>query len=47
MSGLVANMPQPQASYNASKGAVIQLTKSATLEWRLHCRLTARPDGEA
>lgn len=33
MSGLIANVPQPQASYNSSKGAVILLTQSAAVEW--------------
>ena len=33
MSGLVVNTPQPQASYNASKAGVIQLTKSLACEW--------------
>ncbi len=33
MSGLVANTPQPQSAYNASKAAVIMLTKSLAAEW--------------
>ncbi len=33
MSGLIVNTPQPQASYNATKAAVIQLTKSLAIEW--------------
>ncbi|KQZ14732.1 3-oxoacyl-ACP reductase [Mesorhizobium sp. Root554] len=33
MSGIIANRPQPQASYNASKGAVHMLTKSLAAEW--------------
>jgi len=33
MSGLVSNTPQPQAAYNASKAAVIMLTKSLAGEW--------------
>ena len=33
MSGLIANRPQPQTSYNASKAAVIHLTKSLAAEW--------------
>jgi NAD(P)-dependent dehydrogenase (short-subunit alcohol dehydrogenase family) len=36
MSGLIANRPQPQTSYNASKAAVIHLTKSLAAEWALH-----------
>lgn len=33
MSGIVVNRPQPQAAYNASKAAVIGLTKSLAAEW--------------
>jgi NAD(P)-dependent dehydrogenase (short-subunit alcohol dehydrogenase family) len=33
MSGMIVNRPQPQASYNASKAAVIHLTKSLAAEW--------------
>lgn len=33
MSGVIANTPQPQAAYNASKGGVIMLTKSLASEW--------------
>jgi NAD(P)-dependent dehydrogenase (short-subunit alcohol dehydrogenase family) len=33
MSGLISNTPQPQAAYNASKAAVIMLTKSLAGEW--------------
>jgi NAD(P)-dependent dehydrogenase (short-subunit alcohol dehydrogenase family) len=33
MSGLIVNRPQPQSSYNASKAAVIHLTKSLAAEW--------------
>lgn len=33
MSGIVSNTPQPQAHYNASKAAVITLTKSLAGEW--------------
>ncbi len=33
MSGLIANYPQPQCSYNASKAGVIMLTKSLASEW--------------
>lgn len=33
MSGLIVNIPQKQASYNASKAAVIQLTKTLAVEW--------------
>ena len=33
MSGMIANRPQPQAAYNASKAGVILLTKSLAGEW--------------
>ncbi len=33
MSGLIVNRPQPQAAYNASKAAVIHLTRSLAAEW--------------
>jgi NAD(P)-dependent dehydrogenase (short-subunit alcohol dehydrogenase family) len=33
MSGSIVNWPQAQASYNASKAAVIHLTKSLASEW--------------
>jgi len=33
MSGLISNHPQPQASYNASKAGVINLTRSLAGEW--------------
>jgi len=33
MSGSVVNVPQWQASYNASKAGVIQLTRSLAVEW--------------
>ncbi|CAF1120601.1 unnamed protein product [Rotaria sp. Silwood1] len=36
MSGLIANVPQPQCSYNASKAGVILLTKSLASEWAQH-----------
>ncbi len=36
MSGHIVNRPQCQASYNASKAAVIQLTKSLATEWAKH-----------
>jgi NAD(P)-dependent dehydrogenase (short-subunit alcohol dehydrogenase family) len=36
MSGLIVNWPQPQADYNASKAAVIHLTKSLASEWAEH-----------
>ena len=36
MSGLIANRPQAQASYNATKAAVMHLTKSLAVEWAPH-----------
>lgn len=33
MSGSIVNKPQPQAAYNASKAAVVMLTKSLAAEW--------------
>ncbi|MGP4041084.1 SDR family NAD(P)-dependent oxidoreductase [Gracilibacillus sp. D59] len=36
MSGIIANTPQCQASYNASKSGVIMLTKSLAMEWAQH-----------
>jgi NAD(P)-dependent dehydrogenase (short-subunit alcohol dehydrogenase family) len=33
MSGSIANIPQKQAHYNASKAGVIMLTKSLAVEW--------------
>jgi len=36
MSGYIVNRPQPQASYNASKAAVIHLTRSLAVEWAQH-----------
>lgn len=36
MSGEIVNIPQEQASYNASKAAVTHLTKSLAVEWVKH-----------
>lgn len=36
MSGHIVNTPQPQCAYNASKAAVIMLTKSLAVEWAPH-----------
>ena len=33
ISGLISNVPQPQAAYNTSKAAAIMLTKSLAAEW--------------
>ncbi|SMY19682.1 unnamed protein product [Zymoseptoria tritici ST99CH_1A5] len=36
MSGTIVNYPQPQCAYNASKAAVIMLTKCLAAEWAPH-----------
>jgi len=36
MSATIVNYPQQQASYNASKAGVVQLTKSLAVEWAEH-----------
>jgi NAD(P)-dependent dehydrogenase (short-subunit alcohol dehydrogenase family) len=36
MSGTIVNIPQWQASYNASKAGVIHLTRSLAIEWAPH-----------
>ena len=36
MSGTIVNYPQEQSCYNASKAAVMQLTKSLAAEWAKH-----------
>ncbi|NSW53337.1 MAG: glucose 1-dehydrogenase [Anaerolineae bacterium] len=46
MSGLIVNRPQMQTSYNASKAAVIHLTKSLAVEWApYHVRVNAIAPG--
>jgi NAD(P)-dependent dehydrogenase (short-subunit alcohol dehydrogenase family) len=46
MSAHVVNVPQPQSSYNASKAAVVQLTKSLAVEWALrHVRVNSISPG--
>ena len=45
-SGLIVDKPQPQASYNASKAAVHQLTKSLACEWsKYNIRVNALAPG--
>lgn len=36
MSGFIANFPQPQVAYNASKAGVTMITKSFASEWAEH-----------
>lgn len=45
MSGRVVNVPQRQASYNASKAAVDQLATSLAVEWAPHVRVNAIAPG--
>lgn len=45
MSGRVVNVPQNQASYNASKAAVDQLAKSLAVEWAPALRVNAIAPG--
>ena len=45
-SGLIVDRPQPQASYNASKAAVHQLTRSLACEWaKFNIRVNAIAPG--
>jgi NAD(P)-dependent dehydrogenase (short-subunit alcohol dehydrogenase family) len=46
MSAHIVNVPQPQSSYNASKAAVVQLTKSLAVEWAAkHVRVNSISPG--
>jgi sorbose reductase len=45
MSGHIANVPQLQAAYNASKAAVIHLCKSLAVEWVSFARVNSISPG--
>ena len=45
MSGMIVNIPQLQASYNAAKSAVIHLCKSLAVEWALYARANSISPG--
>ncbi|KKI89274.1 short-chain dehydrogenase [Bacillus sp. SA1-12] len=46
MSGIIANTPQGQSSYNTSKAGVIMLTKSLAMEWaKYHIRVNTIAPG--
>lgn len=45
MSGVVVNIPQLQASYNAAKAGVIHLCKSLAVEWALYARANSVSPG--
>jgi sorbose reductase len=45
MSGLIVNVPQMQASYNAAKAGVIHLCKSLAVEWAQFARANSVSPG--
>lgn len=45
MSGMLANIPQLQASYNAAKAGVIHLCKSLAVEWARFARANSVSPG--
>lgn len=45
MSGVIVNIPQLQASYNAAKAAVIHLCKSLAVEWAQYARANSVSPG--
>lgn len=45
MSGLIVNIPQLQAAYNAAKAGVIHLCKSLSVEWALYARANSISPG--
>jgi sorbose reductase len=45
MSGIIVNIPQLQAAYNAAKAAVIHLCKSLAVEWAQYARANSVSPG--
>lgn len=45
MSGVIVNVPQLQAAYNAAKAAVIHLCKSLAVEWAHYARANSVSPG--
>jgi sorbose reductase len=45
MSGVIVNIPQLQAAYNAAKAGVIHLCKSLAVEWARYARANAVSPG--
>jgi sorbose reductase len=45
MSGIIVNIPQLQAAYNAAKAGVIHLCKSLAVEWAVYARANAVSPG--
>lgn len=45
MSGVIVNIPQLQASYNAAKAGVIHLCKSLAVEWATYARANSISPG--
>jgi sorbose reductase len=45
MSGVIVNVPQLQAAYNAAKAGVIHLCKSLAVEWALYARANSVSPG--
>lgn len=45
MSGVIVNIPQLQASYNAAKAGIIHLVKSLAVEWALYARANSISPG--
>jgi sorbose reductase len=45
MSGLIVNVPQLQASYNAAKAGIIHLCRSLAVEWAQYARANSVSPG--